>query len=401
MRKETNRKIFYLEPTLSYNEGHGPETLKNLYPYLQQYGQLEIYGGSNVSPELASKYGIIPYFESEKNMPLYTFFRTKRGIWRICKYLSLFNWKYQIRKTFRELEKIVEKADSDSIFFFPTFNFVDLLAALRILRQYKNRGKWGFILRNLPDIQEKPLFPQILKKRKEFENHCCFFSDSELVIQEYEKRGLSNIKLLPIPHLPAFQEKTIGTSVKLAYLGPAREEKGFGLLPNLIQYFKNRNMNIDFFIQASGFCALKAKSEQESMETALKKLKTFAREWPDVTIWEKHLESEEYYSRLRSCDIILFPYNQKDRRYYATSGILAEAMALGKVAVVPADTWLSRQIERSGGGVVFDSPEELPQKVAEAIRNFESLHQKAVAFVPEWRSFHNIENYMKILMENL
>ena len=401
MRKETNRKIFYLEPTFFCKEGHKLETMKILYPYLQQYGQLEIYGGSNVSRELASKYGIIPYFESEKDMPLYTFFRTKRGIWRICKYLSLFNWKYQIRKTCRELAKIVEKADSDSIFFFPTCNFVDLLAALRILRQYKNRGKWGFILRNVPDIQEKPLFPQILKIRKEFENNCCFFSDSELVIQEYEKRGLSNIKLLPIPHLPAFQEKAIGTSVKIAYLGSVREEKGFGHLPNLIQYFKNRNMNIDFFIQASGFTVMWTDWERRTMGAVLEKLHLLAENAPNVTICEKHLESEDYYAHLNECDIILLPYKQRDKRYYATSGILAEAMALGKVAVVPADTWLARQIERSGGGVIFDSPEELPQKVAEAIRNFESLHQKAVAFVPEWRSFHNIENYMKILMENL
>ncbi len=394
------QRIFYLEPKLSHEEGHLLETLKILSPRFQQYGRLEIYGGSAISQEMASHYGIIPHFCAADEMPLITFLRNKRFIWRICNYLGFLNRKYQFHQSVRDLLRIVKKADDSSIFFLPTPNASDLLAALQIINRCSAGRKWIFILRTLPDPHTAEDLQFIFRNTGGFKNNCRFFSDSELIIREYQTLGLHDITLLPIPHLPEYRGNTHHDSLTLSYLGPVREEKGFDFLPDVIQYLQKLNSRIDFFIQASGFSVMWTDWERRTMGAVLEKLHLLAEKASNVTICEKHFESEDYYAHLNECDIILLPYKQRDKRYYATSGILAEAMALGKVAVVPAETWLARQIERSGGGVIFDSPEELPQKVEEAVRNFEQLHKKAVAFVPEWRNFHNIENYMKILMEN-
>lgn len=58
---------------------------------------------------------------------------------------------------------------------------------------------------------------------------------------------------------------------------------------------------------------------------------------------EPVLSAEQYGQRIRSADVGLFLYN--GRRYYSRcSGVLLELLICGKPVIVPAGSWLSRQI---------------------------------------------------------
>ena len=212
-------------------------------------------------------------------------------------------------------------------------------------------------------------------------------------------------RLLPIPHMPPpinFERALAGNgkSITIAYLGGAREEKGFQCLSGLIQALsqKEHQKTLHYMIQTSGIEILSTEYERRIMSETLAQLKK--EKTAQVDLVGSMRESSDYYKMLENTDIVLLPYiNIVPKRYYATSGILAEAMALGKVAVVPAETWLARQIERSGGGVIFDSPEELPQKVEEAICNYSDLQEKALQYSGIWRQFNNLDTYLTVLME--
>jgi glycosyltransferase involved in cell wall biosynthesis len=79
-----------------------------------------------------------------------------------------------------------------------------------------------------------------------------------------------------------------------------------------------------------------------------------------------------------------------------TSGIFCEAAALGIPVVTSEGTWVADQVARSGSGVLFKGGDEdsLADACLEAIRNYSHLRQRAEQAAPDWRAFHNPQNYL-------
>jgi hypothetical protein len=104
-----------------------------------------------------------------------------------------------------------------------------------------------------------------------------------------------------------------------------------------------------------------------------------------VTLYETGLAVSQYYALFEKVDIILLPY---DTRYqFSGSGVFFEAMALGKVQVVPGGSFMERVLEGCGGEpVVFEAltPEAVLEALRYAIEHFDELAGKARIARANW-----------------
>jgi glycosyltransferase involved in cell wall biosynthesis len=142
---------------------------------------------------------------------------------------------------------------------------------------------------------------------------------------------------VPPPEISAGEPATVGV------LGGARPEKGSHLIPAIVRESR-RLGRINFAVQLA--------NEQLS-EKDFASLCEVAEE-PGVRIACGPLDQATYRTLLASCDILLLPY---DRLCYRqrTSGIFVEAAFTGRPVVVPADTWMGRQVDaETVAGIAYD-----------------------------------------------
>lgn len=220
-------------------------------------------------------------------------------------------------------------------------------------------------------------------------------TDSADLLNEYQSYTKSPVTLLPIPHVPTFIDKKTDNSptTSFIYLGSAREEKGYGLLPEAIRIVTQDHglKNVHFVIQSTlpecpGAGILDAKQKLTQMPAF-------------VTIIDRALSSGEYYDLMAASDVVLIPY----RTYYyhsQTSGIFTEALAMGKCVIVTKETWMARQIMGLGGGGIFVD-DNSPSSFAEAIKRFHEnrlIYEQQINRVSnQWRLNHNPANFVERL----
>jgi glycosyltransferase involved in cell wall biosynthesis len=122
---------------------------------------------------------------------------------------------------------------------------------------------------------------------------------------------------------------------------------------------------------------------------------------PDkLTLIRGAVDGDAYSRLLHSADIVLFPY-AIEFYGWASSGIFAEAMSLGKVAVATQGTWPAQQLEKfHGGGVVFKAlnAESVADATLEAVRMLPQLRDLAARAAPAWRRHHCAANLVDKLL---
>ncbi|MDG5497433.1 hypothetical protein [Niveispirillum sp. BGYR6] len=137
-----------------------------------------------------------------------------------------------------------------------------------------------------------------------------------------------------------FMRQTTGGGRRLiaSYLGDARGEKGYHLLPSVVSASAVAGrVKVKSQVYYSGDYP-----EPECVRaTAL--LNASSRD--DVWFVKGALDSQRYAREILRSDVILIPYSQNN--YISrSSGIFSEAMAAGIPVVVPAGTWMSAQLDR-------------------------------------------------------
>jgi hypothetical protein len=167
-----------------------------------------------------------------------------------------------------------------------------------------------------------------------------FYTDTdELTYQHNSLRSFPFITL-PIPHThPVNERRAESGPIRITYLGDARREKGFHLLPQLVATLTEDHLTpreARFVVQ----CNYNVPGGEPAAAIARGELETCSE--PAVTLLKEPLTSDEYKHLLLSAGINLLLYDPGN--YYArSSGILIESLAAGIPVVVPANTWLSRQ----------------------------------------------------------
>jgi glycosyltransferase involved in cell wall biosynthesis len=118
-----------------------------------------------------------------------------------------------------------------------------------------------------------------------------------------------------------------------------------------------------------------------------------------VTLIPEALNVADDGELFRSLDLVVIPYVHDVYRE-ATSGIFAEALALGKPVVVPSGTWMAQELETAGAGMVFsrEQPSGLADRVLEVARDMKAYAERAEASRDAWRAFHSADNLVRTLL---
>ncbi|NDV24956.1 glycosyltransferase family 4 protein [Desulfovibrio sp. JC022] len=241
--------------------------------------------------------------------------------------------------------------DENDVVFIPNISDADLEGIELFLRANPScRTRWALLFRrNLYEKTEqqytawpagfeglRELFTKIVQSSTA--RHVSFFTDTEELTRQYAYATGHRFHTLPIPHTRPGNEKS-QNEIVVSYLGDARLEKGFQHLPLIVETVMRKKIddNVRFVFQSN----LAALGGEQAVITAREQLEVFFSE--KVQLIKSPLSSHDYELFLSQSSIVLLPY---DRGSYnaRSSGILVEALANGIPVIVPAGSWLSRQI---------------------------------------------------------
>ncbi len=209
------------------------------------------------------------------------------------------------------------------------------------------------------------------------------FTDSDELAAEYARLTSLPVAVVPTPYLvpdsiaaPATRE---AGALRLGFFGQARVEKGFPELTSAIE-----RLSADGGLDGLAFtvqCYVRPGYQGQARHDASRALAVAARVLPEM------LDSERYFAELASCDAVLLPY-APNRYHSRTSGVFVDALATGLPVVTTAGTWMARQLERHGAGIVYAgrTGDALASAIVELRARFPELRRDAIAAAPRWRS---------------
>jgi hypothetical protein len=241
---------------------------------------------------------------------------------------------------------LVQPAKADLILY-PTISFTDCRGLSRALNrrpEFKSCG-WSLLFRRNLFPGDRSTYGTVSHARdKEVLNSLAtvarYFTDSEELTLQYQFVFEHTFRTLPIPHTKHFLSTgRTPEALTISYVGDARSEKGFPLLPSMLA---------DYFAQPTGNqprvrFTFQANYNVPDGEPAcvVAKAQLLSGDWP-VTLIEHALSGDEYDRLLAQSSIGLLPY-ERDNYYARTSGVLIEYLSAGIPVIVPERTWLARQ----------------------------------------------------------
>jgi glycosyltransferase involved in cell wall biosynthesis len=228
-------------------------------------------------------------------------------------------------------------------------------------------------------------------------------TDSSELAKEYLAIAKRAIEVLPIPHTTAESSvapvegvpaKTPG-KLRVVFLGDARDEKGFELLPPVAKFFSQPpwTSQVEFVFQAFVSHAFHL-----PMGATIEELAQLHS--PNLHLVRSSLSVAAYQTLLLSADVVLLPYDALTYRA-RTSGPFVEAICANKPVVVPAQSWMSGLLENSGAGKTFVSGDSgsLVNALTELLREYASYSESAYKLGESFRAFHNPQNFVRELMK--
>src|SRR5262249_29616429 len=153
-----------------------------------------------------------------------------------------------------------------------------------------------------------------------------------------------SVSTFPIPkgYRPALlDDSRPRTAPVVGILGHSRPDKGFALVPEIVA----RCPYLRFFVQVT----------PDDAEPLWQDRAARMRPAGNGITGRGAFDAESSDALLSRVDIVLLPYDAAQSPL-RSSGVFAEAVAAGKVTVVPADTWMSMHLAADrAAGVVFDA----------------------------------------------
>ncbi len=221
------------------------------------------------------------------------------------------------------------------------------------------------------------------------------YTDTEELSRAYSERSSTKFETLPIPiqktRFAGIQSRPSDSSrIRIAYLGDARSEKGFHQLPRIVQSISALAGTPRLVVTVQ---AAPIQDEEGAVRKARQALKRFSSE--TVTLLDRPLNPAEYIALLNEADAILLPYQPGTYRY-RSSGILAEALAAGRPCIVPAGSWMSRQIS-DGTGLSYDGEQDLIAQLDRLRKEIDPMKARCRDRSEAWLAHHSPENLVRTL----
>lgn len=228
-------------------------------------------------------------------------------------------------------------------------------------------------------------------------------TDSAALAKEFGAYSKRPLEVLPIPHtahgvstsMPDDIPAKAPQKLRVVYLGDARDEKGFELLPAVVRASTRVELaaRVEFVLQvfiSSIYHHRMAPAIDELIKLNL----------PNVHLIRNALSANSYRALLESADLVVLPYDALTYRA-RTSGPFVEAICADKPVVVPKQSWMSAQLGESQAGETFLSgnAQDFVRAVMAALANM-SVHAEAAKDLGKrFREYHNPTTFIKQLMK--
>jgi hypothetical protein len=177
--------------------------------------------------------------------------------------------------------------------------------------------------------------------------------------------------------------------VVAAYVGGGRAQKGYHLLPAIVERCVDIP-ELHFSIQRSHIRS----AELAAVDTALENNNR-------VRFIKGTLDRDHYLSIISDADLVLL-LNDPDRGYRnQLSGVYAEAALAGTAVIAHKDTWVGGQVKVNGNGVLFEqyTAESVRIALRKAMTDIGSLSARAAALAQDLRPRHGPQKVVDFLQE--
>ena len=382
-------RLFLADPSLVGHSGHCFDYLAALVPAARARGyEPVLLGNRAVAPDLRTEHGVIPTFTHWCDARYGAPERTRRlhesdlarELLDVCRRFAVTADDVFLVNTLRHwaLRGVVDWLESLPDGACPTAALVLHFTAFP--NPARSDGTVEFYRQAFARIARSPARDRVR-----------LLADSESLVDEY--RALApelEFALAPIPHVrdaPA-DERTGGT-FRVGCVGEARENKGFHLLPRLVRRAAEAGVRgVEFHLHSFAHDPNSA-----FLRRALAGLRH-----PTVRLYPDEMPATEYQRFLASLDLVVLPYTL-DNYHAQTSGAFAEAMAAGKLVVVPKGSWMARQLAEFAGGAAFNpgDAEDFARVTLDVIAERERLREGRAERVSRWREFHNPERFLQLV----
>ncbi len=245
-------------------------------------------------------------------------------------------------------------------------------------------GALAVVLRRTPDDMDRddagprPMAAILAELRACFGSKLRLYADTAPLARQWADLSGQSVAEAPLPVVaPPIRTGGPSDPPHLVFAGGARGEKGYGLLPGLVRALGH---SARFTIHSGPIGA----GDDPLVQQAHRRLRALA--GSGLALMETSLSPGAYLDLLRSADLLLLPY---DAVAYGprSSGILAEARAMGVPSVVPAGCWMQDAVGPAAE-LVFASEAGFVDRVGWAIGQLPNLLPAYAASAADWRQTH-------------
>ncbi len=214
---------------------------------------------------------------------------------------------------------------------------------------------------------------RLLKLLGALNRYVFLYAENPLLAKKLSSDWCATVETLDIPLLsyksPVLESFAGSATLRVVYLGAARDEKGFNKIPGIIdEALKLNDFDVEFVIQ----CSAQLVGYNAEIRATIKKLQGFSDS--RVTLIHEQQSMDDYYSLLESADVVLACY-QKDRYEVRGSGVVTEAVVYGKNIVTTPGTypaWLA-----GDAAVEASTSREIAQAIYRIYNNLTMYQEKA------------------------
>ena len=200
----------------------------------------------------------------------------------------------------------------------------------------------------------------------------------------------ADVEPLCIPVTGTASQSEFNPIMRVGYLGPARTEKGFVKLPDLVAKVMERKLEVEFVVQVTPQILGYTPDVKEAVEQ-LRNLPQHS-----LRLLETPLSTEDYNREMSMLDVLVLNYHP-DRYRVRGSGIAVEAVAAGKNCIVTPDTFPAFIV--GDAGVEVDFSANAADAIEQLMESRHSFRARASARRSWYLEAFSGPNFVRTLMQ--